>query len=73
MKHLHRVHGVSIASIHKIGGQGRASPFIDVIDTPIDDMKTDMSTNVFTTPCSAYYWTHMCSGGEEQPSLHPSL
>lgn len=49
MMHLHRVHGVSIASLHEICGRGRPSPDVDVVYTSIDEVQADMFTNVSTT------------------------
>lgn len=49
MRHLHRVHGLSVRVLHEIVGKGRDSSFVDVTYTPIDDMRADICTNDFTS------------------------
>lgn len=48
MRHLHRVHGVSIRVLHDMAGEGRHSCDVAVVYTPIDDMNADIFTHVFT-------------------------
>ena len=48
MKHLHRVHGVGVSSLHEtVGRNGRA--VVDIRYCPTDDMKADIYTQPFTS------------------------